>query len=141
MKEFKILASNENYFLGDKNISWKKSMFSIVATETSLLTFMSLPGIGFRLDNLFFLQLAMGYVIGRLLSAYFLIPMYYKSNIISIYELIGNSFGLFIQKVASFIFLITRLLADGVRFLLTAIVIQQILGISIELCIIIIGVA
>ena len=141
MKEFKILASNENYFLGDKNISWKKSMFSIVATETSLLTFMSLPGIGFRLDNLFFLQLALGYVIGRLLSAYFLIPMYYKSNIISIYELIGNSFGLFIQKVASFIFLITRLLADGVRFLLTAIVIQQILGISIELCIIIIGVA
>ena len=116
-------------------------MFSIVATETSLLTFMSLPGIGFRGENLFFLQLAIGYVIGRILSAYFLIPMYYKSNIISIYELIGHQFGAFIQKIASFIFLITRLLADGVRFLLTAIVIQQILGISIELCIIIIGIA
>lgn len=116
-------------------------MFSIVATETSLLTFMSLPGIGFRGNNLFFLQLAMGYIIGRFFSAYFLIPMYYKSNIISIYELIGNKFGTFIQKIASFIFLITRLLADGVRFLLTAIVIQQILGISIELCIIIIGIA
>tara|TARA_Y100001936_G_scaffold46250_1_gene45097 strand:+ start:2704 stop:5232 length:2529 start_codon:yes stop_codon:yes gene_type:complete len=122
-------------------ISWKKSMFSIVATETSLLTFMSLPGIGFRGENLFFLQLAIGYVIGRVLSAYFLIPMYYKSNIISIYELIGHQFGAFIQKIASFIFLITRLLADGVRFLLTAIVIEQILGISIELCIIIIGIA
>ena len=116
-------------------------MFSIVATETSLLTFMSLPGIGFRGENLFFLQLAMGYIIGRFLSAYFLVPMYYQSNIISIYELIGNQFGTFIQKIASFIFLITRLLADGVRFLLTAIVIQQILGISIELCIIIIGIA
>ena len=116
-------------------------MFSIVATETSLLTFMSLPGIGFRGDNLFFLQLAIGYVIGRFFSAYFLIPMYYKSNIISIYELIGNKFGTVIQRIASFIFLITRLLADGVRFLLTAIVIQQILGIPIELCIVIIGVA
>ena len=47
-------------------------MFSIVATETSLLTFMSLPGIGFRDNNLFFLQLALGYIIGRILSAYFL---------------------------------------------------------------------
>ena len=108
-------------------------MFSIVATETSLLTFMSLPGIGFRGDNLFFLQLAIGYIIGRIFSAYFLIPMYFKSNVISIYELIGNKFGLIIQKLASFIFLITRLLADGVRFLLTAIVIQQILGLSIEI--------
>ena len=116
-------------------------MFSIVATETSLLTFMSLPGIGFRGDNLFFLQLAIGYIIGRIFSAYFLIPMYFKSNIISIYELIGNKFGLITQKLASFIFLITRLLADGVRFLLTAIVIQQILGLSIESCIIIIGFA
>ena len=116
-------------------------MFSIVATETSLLTFMSLPGIGFRGDNLFFLQLAIGYIIGRIFSAYFLIPMYFKSNVISIYELIGNKFGLIIQKLASFIFLVTRLLADGVRFLLTAIVIQQILGLSIESCIIIIGFA
>ena len=115
-------------------------MFSIVATETSLLTFMSLPGIGFRGSNLFFLQLAIGYIIGRFLSAYFLIPMYYKSNIISIYELIGDRFGKLIQKLASFIFLITRLLADGVRFLLTAIVIQQILGFSIEFCIVMIGI-
>ena len=61
-------------------------MFSIVATETSLLTFMSLPGIGFREDNLFFLQLAIGYIIGRILSAYLLIPMYHRSNIISIYH-------------------------------------------------------
>jgi solute:Na+ symporter, SSS family len=141
LRQYKRNHTNENYFLGGKKISWKKSMFSIVATETSLLTFMSLPGIGYRGENLFFLQLAMGYIVGRFMSAYLLIPMYYKSNIISIYELIGNSFGKFIQRIAAFIFLITRLLADGVRFLLTAIVIQQILGISIELCIVIIGVA
>ena len=132
-------SSSKNYFLADKTISWKKSMFSIVATETSLLTFMSLPGIGYRGDNLFFLQLAIGYIFGRILSATLLLPMYFKSDIISIYELIGKKFGEFTQKVASLIFLCTRLLADGVRFLLTAIVIQQILNIPIEICIICLG--
>ena len=132
-------SSSKNYFLADKTISWKKSMFSIVATETSLLTFMSLPGIGYRGDNLFFLQLAIGYIFGRILSATLLLPMYFKSDIISIYELIGKKFGELTQKVASLIFLCTRLLADGVRFLLTAIVIQQILNIPIEICIICLG--
>ena len=123
-------SSSKNYFLGDKTVGWKKSMFSIVATETSLLTFMSLPGIGYRGDNLFFLQLALGYIFGRILSSFYLLPMYFKSDIITIYELIGNKFGKLIQKVASLIFLCTRLLADGVRFLLTAIVIQQILNLN-----------
>ena len=132
-------SSSKNYFLADKNITWKKSMFSVVATETSLLTFMSLPGIGYRGENLFFLQLALGYIFGRILSANYLLPMYYKTEIISIYELIGKKFGKLIQKVASLIFLLTRLLADGVRFLLTAIVIQKILNIPIEICIITLG--
>ena len=140
LTQFKNSSTNQEYFLGNNAISWKKSMFSIVATETSLLTFMSLPGIGFRDNNLFFLQLALGYIIGRILSAYFLIPMYYKTNVISIYQLIGEKFDLGIQKLSSVIFLVTRLLADGVRFLLTAIVIQQILGFSIESCILIIGI-
>ena len=82
-------------------------MFSVVATETSLLTFMSLPGIGYRGENLFFLQLALGYIFGRILSANYLLPMYYKTEIISIYELIGKKFGKLIQKVASLIFLLT----------------------------------
>ena len=132
-------SSSKNYFLGDKTIAWNKSMFSIVATETSLLTFMSLPGIGYRGDNLFFLQLSLGYIFGRILSSFYLLPMYFKSDIVTIYELIGNKFGKLIQKVASLIFLCTRLLADGVRFLLTAIVIQQILNIPIEICIVILG--
>ena len=139
LNQFKEDASNNDYFLASKKISWKKAMFSIVATETSLLTFISLPGIGFRSDNLFFLQLAIGYIIGRILSAYFLIPMYYNANVISIYEIIGQKFGDFTQKLTSIIFLVTRVLADGVRFLLTAIVIKEILNIPIEFCILIIG--
>ena len=139
LSQFQNNSTDKEYFLGNNAISWKTAMFSIVATETSLLTFMSLPGIGFREDNLFFLQLAFGYIIGRILSAYFLIPMYHRSHVISIYQLIGEKFDNKIQKLSSIIFLITRLLADGVRFLLTAIVIQQILGISIEYCILIIG--
>ena len=54
LNQFKEDASNNDYFLASKKISWKKAMFSIVATETSLLTFLSLPSIGFMDDNLFF---------------------------------------------------------------------------------------
>ena len=82
-------------------------MFSIVATETSVLTFISIPGLAYR-DDWFFLQLALGYIIGRILVAIFLLPQYFKGNINSIYEVLGLRFSPFIQKSASAIFLITR---------------------------------
>ncbi len=64
-------------------------MFSIVATETSVLTFVSVPGLAYRGDW-FFLQLAMGYILGRVLVSIFLLPQYFKGNITSIYEILGS---------------------------------------------------
>ena len=114
-------------------------MFSIVATETSVLTFISIPGIAYRGDWTF-LQLALGYIIGRIFVSIILIPMYFKYGIISIYEILAKKFGKNIQKLASFTFLITRLLADGVRFAAIAIVIQAVTEWSIPLSILIVGI-
>ena len=60
-------------------------MFSIVATETSVLTFISVPGLAYRGDW-FFIQLAIGYIVGRILVSIILLPVYFKTGIVSIYE-------------------------------------------------------
>lgn len=113
-------------------------MFSIVATETSVLTFISIPGIAYR-GNWFFIQLAFGYIIGRILVSIFFLPKYFSSGITSIYEVLGKTFGKEIQKIASSIFLLTRILADGIRFLATAVIIQVVTGWSLPVAVLIIG--
>ena len=113
-------------------------MFSIVATETSVLTFISVPGLAYKGDWTF-LQLSFGYIIGRCLVSFFLLPNYFSSGITSIYQIIGNRFGANIQKVSSLIFLITRVLADGIRFLATAVIVQVITGWTLTASVVLIG--
>ena len=127
-----------DFFLADNNISWITAMFSIVATETSVLTFISIPGIAYRGDWTF-IQLAIGYIFGRILVSIILLPIFFKQGITSIYELLEKHFNKNIQKLGSITFLTTRVLADGVRFLATAIILQSITGWSIYESIFIIG--
>jgi len=113
-------------------------MFSIVATETSVLTFISVPGLAYRGDWSF-LQLAFGYIFGRIIVAQFLLPIYFENGVVSIYELVGQKYGTIMQKIASCLFLITRIFADGIRFLATAVIIQVITGWSIPVAVLLIG--
>ena len=131
--------SSDDYFLSDKKLPWYVAMFSIVATETSVLTFISVPGLAYRGDW-FFIQLAIGYIVGRILVSIILLPVYFKTGIVSIYEVIGLKFGNNFQKTASLIFLVTRVLADGVRFLATAVIIQVITGWSLFFAVLVIGI-
>lgn len=128
-----------DYFLGGRNLPWVVAMFSIVATETSVLTFVSVPGIAFRGDWTF-LQLALGYILGRLLVSAVLLPVYFREGVASIYEVIGRRFGHHMQKLASTVFLVTRILADGVRFLATAVVVEVVTGWPLSLSVLIIGI-
>jgi len=114
-------------------------MLSIVATETSVLTFISIPGIAYR-GNWIFFQLAFGYIFGRILVSIFLLPKYFSSGIVSIYEILGEKFGKNMQKIASGVFLTTRILADGIRFLATAVIIQVITGWSLPVSVLLIGI-
>ena len=129
----------QDYFLGGRNLPWITVLFSIVATETSVLTFISVPGISYRGDWSF-LQLGIGYILGRILVSIFLLPLYFQNGVNSIYEVIGEKFGKPVQKIASTVFLITRVLADGIRFLATAVIIQVVMGWSIPQAVLVIGV-
>ncbi|HHE32472.1 MAG TPA: sodium:solute symporter, partial [Chlorobaculum parvum] len=127
-----------DYFLGGHKLPWFAVMLSVVATETSVLTFVSVPGLAYRGDWTF-LQLSFGYIVGRILVSFILLPAYFKHGVTSIYEVIGMRFGPGIQKTASGIFLITRILGDGIRFLATGVIVQVVTGWALWLCVLIIG--
>lgn len=131
--------TTEDYFLAGRDMPWWAAMLSIVATETSVLTFISIPGLAYR-DSWFFLQLALGYILGRVLVSILLLPAYFKTGITSIYEVLGERYGARVQKTASGVFLITRILADGIRFLATAVIVQVVTGWSLPVSVLIIGV-
>src|SRR6476646_5631156 len=130
------------YFARGRNVGWFMILMSIVATETSAVTFLSVPGVAYNPDggNLTFLQLAFGYVIGRCLVAWLLLPLYMRGELFSAYQVLRQKFGPSVQRVASGLFLVTRTVADGLRLFLTALVVQYIgLG-GVEPAIVVVGV-
>src|ERR1041385_4570737 len=80
------------YFVGDRNVSWWLVLVSIVATETSTVTFLSVPGRGYK-GNLTFLQLPLGFIIGRVLIAWILLPQYMRGELFSAYQLLQQRFN------------------------------------------------
>ncbi|NOX37771.1 MAG: sodium/solute symporter [Calditrichaeota bacterium] len=109
-----------DYFLGGRRIPWLAVTFSIVATETSVLTFISIPAVSYQSD-MTFIQIAMGYVLGRFLVAWVMIPAYFRGALSTAYHYLGDRFGQRMRNTASVTFMATRLLADGVRLFATAI--------------------
>lgn len=118
--------SAQDYFIGDRKLPWWAVCFSVVATETSTLTVISVPTVAY-LGTFTYLQLALGYLIGRILVAFVLLPKYYTGNLVSAYAFLGQRFGPRLQGTASVTFLITRLLADGLRLFATAIPVKVML--------------
>ncbi len=109
-----------DYFLGHRGLPWWAIMLSIVATETSALTVISIPGIAARGD-LTFLQLAFGYLAGRIGVAALLLPGYFEGTQDTAYQRLERRFGRGARRAASGVFLLTRALADCVRIFATAI--------------------
>ena len=120
--------SIESYLLGDRNLPWWAILGSIVATETSTATVLSVPGHGFGDTGFKFLQLAFGFILGRLLVVVFLLPGYFEGKLMSAYEILGVRFGVQTKRVASVLFLVTRNLGDGLRLFLAAIVLKELVG-------------
>lgn len=128
-----------DYFLGGKQLPWWAVGFSIVASETSTLTFISIPGLAYK-SNMMFLQLIIGYFIGRVIVSLIFIPAYYRGEIETAYDFLGKRFGQGLRKLASSIFIVTRVLASGVRLFATAIPVHIITGLDYPTSIAIIGV-
>lgn len=116
-----------DYFLGSRSLPWVAVMLSVVATETSTLTFLSIPGVSYT-GSLVFLQLTFGYLLGRVLVAALLLPSYYAGELSTAYQLLENRFGVGARRFTSAIFMVTRLLADSVRLFATAIPLALITG-------------
>ena len=116
----------QDYFVSGKTIPWWAIMGSIVATETSTVTFISVPGYAYG-GNLTFLQLVMGYMIGRVAVSILFIPAYFKGELLTVYQLLGERFGGPVKRLASAVFLLTRSFADGFRLFATGLVLAAVL--------------
>lgn len=128
-----------DYFLGSRSLPWWAVMLSVVATETSTLTFLSVPGVSY-LGSMTFLQLTLGYLAGRTVVALVLLPAYFRGELTTAYALLQNRFGTGARRFTSAVFMLTRLLADSVRLFATAIPLALITGWPYPVSIVIIGV-
>jgi SSS family transporter len=127
-----------DYFLGARQLPAWAVLLSIVATETSALTVISVPGVGAR-GGLVFLQLTFGYLLGRAAVAYWLLPGYFRGEQETAYARLESRFGAGTRRLVSVVFLVTRLLGDGVRIFAGAIPLALITGWSVPLSIIVMG--
>lgn len=118
--------SAKDYFVANRAIPWWAILFSVVATETSALTFISIPGLAYTTD-LSFLQLAIGYLIGRIVISFTLLPRYYEGEIVTAYSMLERRFGMATRRFTSIVFMVTRAFADSVRVFATAIPVGLIL--------------
>jgi solute:Na+ symporter, SSS family len=116
-----------DYFLADRDIPWWAISLSIVAAETSTLTIISIPGLAYD-SNLTFLQVVMGYVVGRVIISFVLLPQYFRGDLYTAYQLIEKRFGAALQTVTAGLFLLTRAAAEGVRVYAVSIVVSIALG-------------
>jgi len=116
-----------DYFVAGRGVPWWAILFSVVATETSALTFISIPGLAYA-TNLSFLQIAFGYLIGRIVIAYTLLPRYYQGELVTAYALLERRFGVSTRRFASVVFMVTRAFGDSVRVFATAIPVALIIG-------------
>lgn len=132
--------SQRDFFLGGGELPSFALLLSIVATETSTVTFLSIPGKSFLPGgSLLFLQLAIGYIVGRLIVVALLLPMHFAGRPITAYAVLEKRFGLATRQTASVIFLLARTAGDGLRLFLTALALQQALGWPAEACVAIIA--
>jgi SSS family transporter len=116
-----------DYFLAGREIPWWAIALSIVAAETSTLTIISIPGLAYD-TNLTFLQVIVGYVIGRIVISFVLLPHYFRGDLYTAYELIERRFGHGLRSLTAGLFLLTRAAAEGVRVYAVSIVVSIALG-------------
>lgn len=130
-----------DYFLSDHDVPWWAIAASIVATETSVVTFISVPAFAFAAaGNFTFLQLVAGYMVGRVIVVVLFIPHYFRGELFTVYQILDSRFSGRVKRAAASLFLVTRSLADGVRIYATAIPLVALTGLADWQSILIIGV-
>ena len=118
-------ATNSDFFIGSHKSSWLVVSYGMIGASLSGITFISVPG--WVLTNSFaYLQMVLGYVLGYLVIANVLLPVYYKMRLTSIYTYLGERFGIYSQKTGSVFFLISRIIGASLRLFVVAGVLQYV---------------
>jgi solute:Na+ symporter, SSS family len=132
--------TTRDYFLTGRTVPWWAICFTIVATETSTLTFIGVPAQAYgNPGNMTFLQLALGYILGRILVSVLFIPAYFRGELFTSYALLQRRFGSRVKALSAGIFLFTRSLADGIRLFTAALVIAIVIQVPVTWVVIVLG--
>ncbi|OLF09616.1 sodium:solute symporter [Actinophytocola xanthii] len=124
--------SATDYFISERKISWWVVCVSVVSAETSTLTVLSVPVVAYlapaQAGGMTYLTLAFGYIVGRIIVSFVLLPRYVAGELVTAYAFLGKRYGDGMRATASVTFQFTRLLADGIRLFATAIPIKVVLA-------------
>ena len=132
--------TTRDYFLTGHSVPWWAICFTIVATETSTLSFIGVPA-GAFVGDMTFLQIAIGYIVGRLLVSVLFLPAYFRGELYTSYELLQRRFGAPVKNIAAVIFLVTRTFADGIRLYATALVLAVVTQVPVTWTVAVLGIA
>lgn len=116
-------ADSNTFFTGNRQSPWYLVAFGMIGASLSGVTFISVPG-GVINNGMTYFQVVLGYVLGYIVIAKVLMPLYYRMNLISIYEYLDERFGKYSYKSGAFIFIVSRTLGSALRLYLATIVLQ-----------------
>ncbi len=116
-------SNNESFFIGNRNSNWMLVAFGMIGTSLSGVTFVSVPG-GVGSGNFFYFQVVLGYLIGYMVIAFVLIPLYYRMNLTSIYTYLEKRFGVNAHKAGAFFFIVSRIFGATARLYLVISILQ-----------------
>jgi len=116
-------SNNESFFIGNKKSNWMLVAFGMIGTSLSGVTFVSVPG-GVGMGNFFYFQVVLGYLLGYIVIAFVLLPLYYKMNLTSIYTYLETRFGVNAHKVGASFFILSRVVGATARLYLVINVLQ-----------------
>jgi len=119
-------SDNESFFIGNRNSNWMLVAFGMIGSSLSGVTFVSVPGAVGK-DNFGYLQITLGYVIGYIVIAYILLPLYYRLKLTSIYSYLRKRMGRVSEKTGATIFIVSRLVGATARLYLVVHILQIII--------------
>lgn len=116
-------SDNESFFIGNRNSNWMLVAFGMIGTSLSGVTFVSVPG-GVGSGNFYYFQIVLGYLLGYMVIAFVLLPLYYRMNLTSIYTYLERRFGISAHKAGAFFFILSRTVGATARLYLVISVLQ-----------------
>lgn len=116
-------ADNEGFFVGNRKSSWYVVAFAMIGSSISGVTYVSVPGM-VAASSFGYLQMVLGFVAGQFIIAFVLIPLFYRMNLVSIYEYLENRFGIASYRTGAWFFFISKMLGAAVRLFLVCLTLQ-----------------